>query len=76
MSAPKIQFDRGHATLLFFIVLLLLSNLLTLGAWQREQQSGPETPVFPSTRGGPLGRDGVASLLAQYVATAQQHCPS
>jgi integrase len=47
-----------------------------LRAWQREQQSRPEEPLFPSTRGGPLGRDGVAYLLAKHVATAQQHCPS
>jgi integrase/recombinase XerD len=32
--------------------------------------------VFPSTRGGPLGRDGVACLLTKHVSTAQQHCPS
>ena len=47
-----------------------------LRAWQREQQSRPEEPRFPSTRGGPLGRDGVAYLLAKHVATAQQHCLS
>ena len=47
-----------------------------LRAWQREQQSRPEDPVFPSTRGGALRRDGIAYLLAKHVATAQQHCPS
>ena len=47
-----------------------------LRAWHREQQSRPEEPLFPSTRGGPLGRDGVAYLVAKHVATAQQHCPS
>ena len=47
-----------------------------LRAWQREQQSRPEEPVFLSTRGGPLRRDGVAYLLTKYVAAAQQHCPS
>lgn len=55
---------------------LRTDTIAALRTWQREQQSAPETPVFPSTRGGPLGRDGVAHLLAQYVATAQQHCPS
>lgn len=50
--------------------------ITALRAWQREQQSRPEEPVFPSTRGGPLGRDGVAYLLTKHVATAQQHCPS
>jgi integrase/recombinase XerD len=47
-----------------------------LRAWPRAQQSRPEEPLFPSTRGGPLGRDGVAYLLAKHVATAPQHCPS
>lgn len=50
--------------------------ITALRAWQREQQSRPEEPVFPSTRGGALGRDGIAYLLAKHVASAQQHCPS
>jgi site-specific recombinase XerD len=50
--------------------------ITALRAWQREQQSRPEEPAFPSTRGGPLGRDGVAYLLTKHVATAQQRCPS
>lgn len=45
-------------------------------AWHRAQQSRPEEPLFPSTRGGPLGRDGVAYLVTKPVVTAQQHCPS
>jgi site-specific recombinase XerD len=50
--------------------------ITALRAWQCEQQSRPEAPVFPSIRGGPLKRDGVAYLLSKHVATAQQHCPS
>jgi integrase/recombinase XerD len=50
--------------------------ITALRAWQREQQSRPDAPVFPSPRGGPLGRDGVAYLLTKYVAAAQQRCPS
>jgi integrase/recombinase XerD len=50
--------------------------ITALRAWQREQQSRPEEPVFPSTRGGPLGREGVAYLLTKHVAAAQQRCPS
>jgi integrase/recombinase XerD len=34
--------------------------ITALRAWQREQRNRPEEPVFPSTRGGPLSRDGVA----------------
>ena len=51
-------------------------TIAALRTWQREQQRRPEEPVFPSTRGGSLGRDGVACLLAKHVVTAQQHCPS
>jgi integrase/recombinase XerD len=50
--------------------------IIALRAWQREQQGRPEAPVFPNARGGPLSRDGVAYLLANHVATAQQRCPS
>jgi site-specific recombinase XerD len=50
--------------------------ITALRAWQRAQQSRPEKPVFPSTRGGPLRRDGVAYLLTKHAATAPQHCPS
>ena len=53
-----------------------MDAITALRAWQREQQSRPEEPVFPSTRGGPLGRDGVAYLLTKHVAAAQQRCPS
>jgi site-specific recombinase XerD len=44
--------------------------------WQREQQCGPQEPVFPNARGESLSRDGVAYLLAKHVTTAQSHCPS
>ena len=47
-----------------------------LRAWQREEQSRPEKPVFPSTRGGSLSADGVQHLLARHVAQARKHCAS
>lgn len=47
-----------------------------LRAWQREQQGRSEAPVFPNTKGQSLSRDGVAYILAKYVAIACQHCPS
>jgi integrase/recombinase XerD len=50
--------------------------ITALRAWQRAPQSRPEGPVFPSTRGGPLGRDGVASLLTKHGAAAQPRCPA
>ena len=50
--------------------------ITALRAWQREQQCGPQEPVFPNARGEPLSRDGVAYLLAKHVTSAQRHCPS
>ena len=47
-----------------------------LRAWQREQQGRSQAPVFPNARSQPLSRDGVAYILAKYVAIACQHCPS
>jgi integrase/recombinase XerD len=46
--------------------------ITTLHAWQHEQQGRPEEPVFPSTRGGTLGRDGIAYLLTKYVERVAQ----
>lgn len=47
-----------------------------LRSWLRERNSRPSDPLFPSTRGGPLGPDGVAHLLAKHVVTAGKRCSS
>lgn len=47
-----------------------------LEAWLRERPSEPDTPVFPSSRGGRLSEDAVERLVANHVGTAQRHCPS
>jgi integrase/recombinase XerD len=47
-----------------------------LRTWFRECNPGASDPLFPSTRGGPLGVDGVGHLLAKHLATARRHCPS
>jgi site-specific recombinase XerD len=47
-----------------------------LEAWLRERPSEPETPVFPSSRGGHMSDDAVERLMAKYVATALPRCPS
>ena len=44
--------------------------------WLRECPSDPETPVFPSSRGGPLSRDAVERLVARHRHTAERRCPS
>jgi integrase/recombinase XerD len=47
-----------------------------LAQWFRECPAEPTTPVFPSSRGGPLSRDAVERLPARHQRTAEQHCPS
>jgi integrase/recombinase XerD len=44
--------------------------------WLRELPIDPESPLFPSARGGPLSRDGVQYLLAKYADVARQSCAS
>lgn len=47
-----------------------------LRAWRREQSHAPSAPVFPTARGTPLSRDGVAYVVAKHVARARQPCSS
>lgn len=47
-----------------------------LAKWLRVCPSEPATPLFPSSRGGPLSRDAVEHLLARHQRTAQRYCPS
>lgn len=47
-----------------------------LKAWVKERAGSPNDPLFPSSRGTSLSRDGVRFLLAKHVATAQVKCPS
>lgn len=47
-----------------------------LGVWLAERQGGPDDPLFPSRRRGPLSRDAVALLVAKHAAAAEQHCSS
>jgi integrase/recombinase XerD len=47
-----------------------------LTKWLRECPPEPATPLFPSSRGGPLSRDAVERLIARHQRTAQSRCPS
>lgn len=47
-----------------------------LEAWLREQPPDPDTPVFPSSRGGRLSHDAVERLVAKHTATARDRCPT
>jgi site-specific recombinase XerD len=47
-----------------------------LDAWMRERPTAPDTPVFPSSRGGRLSGDAVERLVAKYTRAARTRCPS
>ena len=44
--------------------------------WLRDLPGDPETPVFPSRRGGAISRDAVERLVARHCKTAQRLCSS
>jgi integrase/recombinase XerD len=48
----------------------------TLRAWLGERGGGPDSPVFPTSRGQPLSRDAVELLVARHAKTAQVTCPT
>ena len=47
-----------------------------LEAWLRERHGLPESPGFPSIRGGRLSRDAVERLITKYTHRAEPTCPS
>ncbi len=47
-----------------------------LRSWIRDLRGGPDSPLFPSRRRGPLSRDAVERLVGKYASTAAKRCPS
>jgi len=47
-----------------------------LESWLNDRPPQPDTPVFPSLRGGPMSPDAIERLVAKYVAKARLRCPS
>jgi integrase len=47
-----------------------------LRLWLHERGDHSSEPLFPSARGRPLSRDGVAYLLSKQVTVARQRCSS
>ena len=47
-----------------------------LRSWMAELGGGPDSPLFPSRRRGPLSRDAVERLVGKYASTAAKRCPS
>jgi integrase/recombinase XerD len=51
-------------------------TVAVLRAWIRERGNDETAPLFPSARGGHLGRDGVQDIVTKHVAIARHRCPS
>jgi integrase/recombinase XerD len=49
---------------------LTSETVAVLREWLRERRGGPDDPLFPTRRGGPLSPDAVAWLLAKHTAAA------
>ena len=47
-----------------------------LTAWLEEHCAGPQTPLFPSSRGGRLSTDAVERLVVKHAKIAGNRCPS
>ena len=47
-----------------------------LTAWLEEHRAGPQTPLFPSSRGGRLSTDAVERLVVKHAKIAGNRCPS
>ena len=47
-----------------------------LKQWLSQQPGGPDDPLFPASRGGPLSADAVQRLVSRHVQTARRLCPS
>jgi integrase/recombinase XerD len=47
-----------------------------IDAWLAERPIAPDTPVFPSSRGGFLSADAVERLVTKHTAAARARCPS
>jgi integrase/recombinase XerD len=47
-----------------------------LRSWMEELGGAPDSPLFPSRRGGPLSRDTVERLIGKYASAAAKRCPS
>ena len=58
------------------ITPLTTETVDVLRIWMAERQGEPDDLLFPSRRGGPLTRDGVAARINTHTRTAATRCPS
>lgn len=55
---------------------LTAQTVAVLRAWLKEHPGQGADPLFPTSRGTPLGRDAVERLVSKYAAVAARSCPS
>jgi len=58
------------------ITPLTAVTVAVLRVWLAERAGNRDNPLFPTTRGGRLSRDGLERRLAKHLATASRRCPS
>ena len=55
---------------------LTATTVAVLRVWLAERAGTPDSPLFPTSRGGRLSRDGLERRLAKHLTTAEHRCPS
>jgi site-specific recombinase XerD len=58
------------------ITPLAPATVTALRAWLAERGGTPDSPLFVTSRGGPMSRDALQQRLSLYTATAARPCPS
>jgi integrase/recombinase XerD len=58
------------------ITPLTTITVAVLRAWLAERIGDPDSPLFPTSRGRPISRDGLEHRLAKHLDTATRRCPS
>jgi site-specific recombinase XerD len=58
------------------ITPLIPITVAVLRVWVSERHGQPEEPLFPTSRGRRLSRDGLERRLAKYLAIAAPRCPT
>jgi site-specific recombinase XerD len=58
------------------ITPLTTGTVTTLQAWLTEHAGTPDSPLFATSRGGPMSNDALQQRLAVYAAKAARICPA
>jgi integrase/recombinase XerD len=58
------------------ITPLTAVTVAVLRVWLAERAGAPDDPLFPTSRGRRLSRDGLERRLATHLSTAARRCPS